>query len=77
MLYAMQGLSLPGDPYRLEGYPDTPEMRSFLKPLLLMIVNAKDEQGAIRGMRDKIRKEEKKARRWGKEDRSAGDRDTD
>ena len=67
MLYAMKGLALPEDPYRLEGYPDTDEMRSFLKPLLLMIVNAKNEQGAIRGMRKKVGKDANKAKRWGRE----------
>ena len=51
MLYAMKGLSLPEDPYRLEGYPDTEEMRGFLKPLLLMIVNAKNEKACIAAMR--------------------------
>ena len=66
MLYAMKGVPLPEDPYRLEGYPETEGMRSFLKPLLLMIVNAKDEQSAIAGMRQKLSKDKKKAERWGR-----------
>ena len=32
MLYAMKGVPLPEDPYRLDGYPETEGMRSFLKP---------------------------------------------
>jgi hypothetical protein len=66
MLYAMKGLSLPEDPYRLEGYPDTDEMRSFLKPLLLMIVNSRSETSCIGAMRQKLGKEKKKAERWGR-----------
>lgn len=66
MLYAMKGLALPDDPYRLEGYPDTDEMRSFLKPLLLMIVNSKSETSCIGAMRQKLGKEKKKAERWGR-----------
>jgi hypothetical protein len=69
ILYSLNGVSdrLVADPYKLDGYPDTPEMRSFLKPLLLMIVNAKDEQSAIGAIRRKRSKAEKKAQRWGRE----------
>jgi hypothetical protein len=66
MLYAKLGLSFPGDPYRLEGYPDTEGMRSFLKPLLLMIVNSRSEMSAIRAMRQKLRDEVAKDKRWGR-----------
>ena len=74
ILYSLNGVSdrLVADPYKLDGYPDTPEMRSFLKPLLLMIVNAKDEQGAIGAIRRKRSKAEKKAQRWGREIKPLG-----
>jgi hypothetical protein len=67
ILYAMKHLPLPEDPYRLDGYPETEEIRKFLKGMLLSIVNAKDEQDAIVGMRGQRFKDAKKARKSGKE----------
>jgi hypothetical protein len=74
ILYGLNGVldKLAADPYRIEGYPNTPEMRSFLKPLLLMIVNSRSEQsciGAIEGQREKVKKKDK---RWGRETKPLG-----
>jgi hypothetical protein len=61
ILYALKGLPLPEDPYFLKDYPQTDELRKFLKTLLLSIVNAKDKKDAIGGMRGARFDEHKKA----------------
>jgi hypothetical protein len=66
ILYAMNGLPLPEDPYRLDGYPETDAMRKFLKTLLLTIINAKDSKNAIAGMRGQMYEEHKKASKDGR-----------
>lgn len=72
ILYALKGLTLPEDPYNLEDFPQTEEMRGFLKGMLLSIVNAKDEKDAIAGMRGQRYKDFKKAKRWGTEIKPLG-----
>ena len=67
ILYALKGQTLPEDPYSLEGYPQTEEMRKFLKGVLLSIVNAKDEKDAIAGIRGQRFEASKKAKRLGVE----------
>jgi hypothetical protein len=49
MLYAMEGLSMPeGDVYALDGYSNDPVFRSFVKRMLLVMVNSAD-RSATRG----------------------------
>jgi hypothetical protein len=52
ILYGLKGLSLPEDPYTLDDYPDSDIMRGFLKPFLLMIINAKTPDGAMDAIRE-------------------------
>jgi hypothetical protein len=72
ILYALKGLTLPEDPYNLEEYPQTEEMRKFLKGMLLSIVNAKDEKDACAGIRGQRFDDIKKAKRWGIEVKPIG-----
>ena len=59
ILYALKNLSLPEDPYRLDDYPDSDSMRKFLKPFLLMIINAKSPNAAMEGIRGENYKSKK------------------
>ncbi len=72
ILYALKVLPFPEDPYSLEGYPQTEEMRSFLKRMLLSIVNAKNEKDAIAAIRGQRYKDFKKAKRLGTEIKPLG-----
>ena len=44
MLYAMEGMRLEGDPYLLDGY--SPEVRDFLKIVMLVLINTGDKSKA-------------------------------
>ena len=52
LLYAMEGISYNGDPYDI----GIDGMRPVIKKLLLTVLNAKDDYGAIRSMQDMERK---------------------
>lgn len=54
ILYALKGLSLPEDPYTLDDYPDSDEMRKFLKIFLLTMINSKTPNDAFDGIRGQI-----------------------
>jgi hypothetical protein len=58
LLYAKEGIdywkSIKNDPYEIKGYEDSDRMRSFLKQVLLTIINAKDEKSAIQSLRQEI-----------------------
>jgi len=60
ILYALKGLSVPEDPYTLDDYPDSDSMRGFLKPFLLMIINAKKPDDAMDAIREANYKNEKR-----------------
>jgi hypothetical protein len=60
ILYALKGLSVPEDPYTLDDYPDSDIMRGFLKPLLLMIINAKTPESAMGAIIEANYKSEKR-----------------
>ena len=68
MLYALNKIPAPSDEvYQLDGdYPKTKTFRKFLKRFLITIVNCKDESAAMAAIRDQIRKDKRKAERWGK-----------
>ena len=55
ILYAQEGLELDGDAYDLseEGIK-TEDIRPFLKVMLLILLNALDEQQAIRAIRNEV-----------------------
>jgi hypothetical protein len=63
LLYAMRGLDywkMDGqDPYRLEQYGADRNLRSLLKIVLLTIINAKDQQTAVKGVRYHINRNKK------------------
>ena len=48
LLYKIEHETMVGDPYVLEGYENTPEMRSFLKTALLSSINAKNIVEAVK-----------------------------
>ena len=55
MLYAQEGMELEGDAYDLseEGIT-TEDIRPFLKVMLLILLNARDEEQAIRAIRNEV-----------------------
>jgi len=50
ILYALKGLSLPEDPYTLDDYPNSKEMRDFLKAFFLIMINSKTPKDAMDGI---------------------------
>jgi len=62
MLYNITGNEMPeGDQYALDGYPKTKPVRDFLKRLLLIILNTKDDtiEKARKTVKDRIHYETK------------------
>lgn len=66
ILYALKGLSLPEDPYTLDDYPDSEDMRKFLKVFFLTMINSKTPEEALGGIRGQHRKEIRKNMKTGK-----------
>jgi hypothetical protein len=48
MLYHLEGIDYPKDPYKLWGYKTTEAQRMLAKILMLAAINAKDRQGALK-----------------------------
>jgi len=66
ILYGLKGLSLPEDPYTLDDYPDSDEMRKFLKIFFLTMINSETPEEALGGIRGQHRKEIRKNMKTGK-----------
>jgi len=66
ILYALKGLSLPEDPYTLDDYPDSEDMRDFLKIFFLTMINSETPEEALGGIRGQNRKEIRKSMKRGK-----------
>jgi len=68
LLYALEGIdywqSIKEDPYKIKGYKNSDPMRSFLKQVLLTIINAKDKKTAIQSLRQEISKTNKEKFGW-------------
>jgi len=56
MLYALKGIQLEGDAYKLEGYSS--EIRAFLKTVMLIRINTESDEHAIRAIQGLINKRE-------------------
>jgi hypothetical protein len=58
LLYGLQGIDYwgedLGDPYEIDGMPPTEQMRSLLKLILLITINAKDRKTALAAVRQEI-----------------------
>lgn len=56
MLYALNGIQFEGDAYKLEGYSS--EIRDFLKTVMLVRINTKSDEHAVRAIQGEINKRE-------------------
>ena len=58
LLYAIEGVDYwqerKIDPYLLDGFDESPEIRNLLKAIVLVAVNAKDRAQAVNALRHKI-----------------------
>lgn len=64
LLYGLEGIDywnkVGVDPYQIEGYENSDEMRNLLKMVLLITLNAKSRGAAIKAVRSKINKNKDK-----------------